>query len=379
MREHQKHAKLPRPFSGAYGRQEWAILGTPCGNIQRLAREVIDQLGRRWKTAYIDADHHAQEQSPEVKPSLEYTDQIHSQRLDFQGTLTPFQLRPLLNDQDLLLLNGNHFTAEKQILVIDPKKAESVQRKMDRLGDVRLILFSEGVEAIHPFLLEKFPHLASLPVLSLHDSAAVARFLENELSRAIPPLYGLVLAGGKSERMGRDKSTIDYHGLPQRDYVYNLLQEFCDETFLSLRPDQSEEGPLPVLPDVFLGLGPYGALLSAFQAYPDKAWLVAACDLPLLSAEALQFLTGNRDPSKPATAFISPENALPDPLLAIWEPKSYLTLLQFLAQGFSCPRKVLINSDTHLLQAPDPDWLLNVNTQEEYKRVMAAIGKAHNL
>ena len=368
MSKHTKHAKLARPFSGNFSRQEWAVIGTPCGNIQQLADGVMRVLGERWKTAYLDADHHDDDHSLPPGIQMQYTDKIQYHRLDFRGALGPFQFRPLLNEQDLVLINGNHFTVEKQILVIDPKKADSLQRKMDRLSDVRLVLYAEGAEVIHPFLLEKMPELAVLPSCSLADVDAVAQFLDRELQQALPPLFGLVLAGGKSQRMGRDKGLIDYHGLPQREYAYQLLQDVCAETFLSVRPDQMDDVPegLRPLPDVLLGLGPYGAILSAFQAHPDKAWLVLACDLPLASAEALRFLIDHRNPAQNATAFQSPVNDFPDPLLTIWEPKSYLTLLQFLAQGYSCPRKALINSDIELLQAPDPDWLKNVNTEEEY-------------
>lgn len=372
MSKHEKHAKLSRPFSGQFGRQEWAVIGTPCGNIQSLAAEVIRELGSRWKTAYIDADHHSDEAALKEGIHLEYTDKIQYHRLDFRGQLTPFQFRPLLNEQDLILLNGNHFTAEKQILVIDPKKADSLQRKLDRLTDVRLVLYADGVEALHPFLLEQMPQLAGLPAFSLKDTAALAKFLEQQLQDAIPPLYGLVLAGGKSQRMGHDKGLIDYHGMPQREYAYQLLENACEKTFLSVRPDQEDEIPqgLAPLPDVMLGLGPYGALLSAFQAHPGKAWLVLACDLPLADRQALDHLIRHRNPSKMATAFQSPVSDFPDPLLAIWEPKSYLPLLQFLAQGYSCPRKALINSDIELLQAPNPDWLRNANTEEEYQEIV---------
>lgn len=365
------HDKLPRPFTGRFGRREWAIIGTPCGNIQALAGGIMQELGKRWKTAYIDADHHDDETGMPQGAQLQYTDKIQYHRLDFKGSLGPFQNRPLFNEQDLILVNGNHFTAEKQILVIDPKKAESLQKKMDRLTDVRLVLFTEGVETLHPFLAEHLPQLASLPAFSLKDTASVAAFLERELQQDIPPLYGLVLAGGKSLRMGRDKGLIDYHGMPQREYAYRLLSKVCQKTFLSVRPEQVEEIPasLKPLPDVMLGLGPYGAILSAFQAHPDKAWLILACDLPLADAAALDYLISHRNPSKMATAFQSPVSDFPDPLLTIWEPKSYLPLLQFLAQGYSCPRKALINSDIELLKAPVGDWLKNVNTEEELREV----------
>jgi molybdopterin-guanine dinucleotide biosynthesis protein A len=56
-------------------------------------------------------------------------------------------------------------------------------------------------------------------------------------------------------------------------------------------------------------------------------------------------------------------------LITIWEPKSYPLLLSFLAQGYSCPRKVLINSDVTLVNALNPDALTNVNTPDEFERI----------
>ena len=54
-------------------------------------------------------------------------------------------------------------------------------------------------------------------------------------------LNGLVLAGGKSTRMGKDKGQISYHGIPQSTYLYNLLKDICDNTFLSIREDQQNQ------------------------------------------------------------------------------------------------------------------------------------------
>ena len=141
--------------------------------------------------------------------------------------------------------------------------------------------------------------------------------------------------------------------------------------------------PGAVITDTFLDLGPMGAILSAFRYDPNVAWLVLACDLPMLDVSTIRYLIKNRRSSAAATAFRQPPPPLgesnakepkdagfPEPLITIWEPKSYFTLLQFLAQGVSCPRKVLINSDTCLLDAPDPGALLNVNTPEEREQVM---------
>jgi len=119
------------------------------------------------------------------------------------------------------------------------------------------------------------------------------------------------------------------------------------------------------LPDSFLGLGPYGGILSAFQKHPNYAWLVMAVDLPKMDGQGIQELMDARDISKVATAFLNPDSQFPEPLITIWEPKSYPILLQFLAQGFSCPRKVLINSDVRLIKPKHPEKLVNVNSPND--------------
>jgi molybdopterin-guanine dinucleotide biosynthesis protein A len=188
-------------------------------------------------------------------------------------------------------------------------------------------------------------------------------------------LYGLVLAGGKSQRMGQDKGKMDYHGKPQREHMADQLAKSCAEVFISGRADQEMDTNYSYLPDTFTGLGPFGGLLSAFRAHPDAAWLVVACDLPLLDQKTLQQLVDARNSSKIATAFNSPVNTFPEPLIAIWEPRAYWALLQFLAQGYSCPRKVLINSAVELIDAQSPEALMNVNRPEEYEQVLKVLNK----
>ncbi|QKJ33194.1 NTP transferase domain-containing protein [Mucilaginibacter mali] len=207
------------------------------------------------------------------------------------------------------------------------------------------------------------------------DTEQVIEFFKAELNKARPQLNALVLAGGKSERMGQDKGAINWHGKDQRYYMADLLKGYTDNVYISCRADQQHDidAVYQTLPDTFTGLGPFGAILSAFREQPEKAWLVIACDLPLLDKDTLDFLIASRDPSAIATAFKSPHDEFPEPLITIWEPKSYPVLLSFLAQGYSCPRKVLINSDSHIIKAPNPGALTNVNTPEELKRVKALI------
>ena len=170
--------------------------------------------------------------------------------------------------------------------------------------------------------------------------------------------------------MGRDKTAINWHGKEQQFHLADLLAAYCKEVYISRREARAETIPgYKVLLDSHTGIGPYGAILSAFKFQPGTAWLIVACDLPLIDKKVLDFLIQNRDSARMATTFQSPHDGLPEPLITIWEPKSYPVLLTFMSEGYTCPRKVLIKSnDTLILQPPDPDSLLNVNTPEDFAR-----------
>ena len=377
--KHQKHTKLTRPDYGFFGKNEWAIIGTPCGNIQQLAYALIGFLEKKYKVSYVDADHsnHDADENDSQKfgenpalrhgASLEYVDKITHHRFDTKAKLTPFQYRTFFNEQDVVLVNGNHFKAKNQIVVIDSRKEKSLEKKLDRLTNVDLILMVGEEQEVYSFLKKHLDDWKKVTVLHFSQTEKIAEFIFAKLLLSIPKLNGLVLAGGKSVRMGTDKGAIDYHGKPQREYMADLLNQFCEKTYMSVRPNQEVKSEYELLEDQFLGLGPFGAMLTAMRKNPNAAWLVVACDLPLLNEKTLQFLVKNRNTSKVATAIYNPETDFPEPLITIWEPRSYPILFQFLTQGYSCPRKVLINSEIELLKVEDAKVLLNVNSKEDFK------------
>ncbi|WP_036153389.1 NTP transferase domain-containing protein [Maribacter forsetii] len=189
-------------------------------------------------------------------------------------------------------------------------------------------------------------------------------------------IYGLVLSGGKSTRMGEDKGLITYHNLPQREHLYHLLNEVCDQTFLSIRKDQEKEisDSFKTIVDNDEFRGPYNGLLSAHKAHPEVAWLVLACDLPLMDKKALQELIAARNSDKIASAFADADDPLPEPLCAIWEPEALQKSVAYLEAGNgSCPRKFLINSDVNLVFPKEKEVLLNANSRAEYEEALLKI------
>lgn len=189
-------------------------------------------------------------------------------------------------------------------------------------------------------------------------------------------LYGLVLSGGKSTRMGQDKGAIQYHDLPQREHLYNLLSKVCSRTFLSIRKDQTIEISTEIdrIIDKDEHKGPFNGLLTAHSMYPEVAWLVIACDLPFIDLNAMNQLINSRDSSKNATAFATKESGLPEPLAAIWEPGGLSRSIDYLKHATSsCPRKYLINSDIKLVYPKDDIVLMNANSEEDYREVISKL------
>lgn len=374
-KEHKKHTKLARPVIGNFNRNEWAILGAPCTNIKLLAAEIIAALSPRYKCAYADSVHNDEVVLPPGRLAngavLEYTDQLNNHQFNFSVGMKPMAFRQQFADADLVLVNGNHQPAKSQVVIINEKKAASLQKRLSQLTNVEMFLLADSAVGIFDFIKESVPNWEQIPVYNLDQTDRIIAFFTAKLQQAKPVLSGLVLAGGQSIRMGTDKGRLNWHGKEQRYHIADMLQQHCDSVFISCRTDQRQDilPPYETLPDTFLDLGPFGAILSAFREKPDSAWLVVACDMPLLNAETYRHLIENRNTSSIATAYKSAIDDFPEPLITIWEPRSYPVLLAFLAQGYSCPRKVLINSDTNLLEALDAWVLTNVNTVEDFENI----------
>jgi molybdopterin-guanine dinucleotide biosynthesis protein A len=191
------------------------------------------------------------------------------------------------------------------------------------------------------------------------------------------PLHGLILAGGSSSRMQRDKAALTYQGQTQLDRAVELLSRHVLRVFVSVRAAQAGDATRasrPMIVDSVPGEGPIVGIRSALRAHPDVAWLVLACDLPFLSDAAIGALIRQREAGGFATAYRSVHDGLPEPLCAIWEPSAGAMLADYQVGGGQCPRKFLIRNGARLIDPTEPRALDNVNTPEEYSEAVAALG-----
>ncbi|WAC18075.1 NTP transferase domain-containing protein [Luteolibacter sp. SL250] len=185
------------------------------------------------------------------------------------------------------------------------------------------------------------------------------------------PLCGLVLAGGRSSRMGTDKASLlhpDGRTLGRR--CHDLLEQAgCADVYLSLRADQevpegfADKAP-ELLRDADGSSGPVSGILAAMNSRPDADWLVVACDLPRLDLASLEHLLSSRREGELFLAYRSEFDSLPEPLCTWYSSEAREVVVK--ADHF-CPRKILIRNECRLLEPMTNGALDNANTPEDWK------------
>ena len=282
------------------------------------------------------------------------------------------QEKNIFLDSDIVLIEGHKYSKLEKIILIDDDLL--IIKEIEEGRILKPMAFVGSAKNIEP--CKKL----NLPCFDRNDVVGIANFLRHKIllsvSKEVNPIYGLVLTGGKSSRMSRDKGEIHYHGLSQVEYSYNLLKEFCSEVFVSCRSDQAQLAHLSDLPQIhdrFIGFGPIGGILSAMSLHRNATWLVLACDLPMINTDFLKTLLDARNPLSAATAFYNVDEKRFEPLATIYEPKSYHKMFYFLAEGKTCPQKVLYNSEVEIINFKKGDEvernLQNANTPEDYLEI----------
>ncbi len=185
---------------------------------------------------------------------------------------------------------------------------------------------------------------------------------------ALEPVWGLVLAGGKSRRMGSDKALLRQDGQTQLSLAVALLETQLERVFVSTtaaQADDAERSQFARIVDRYDDMGPVAGILSAMDSNAEVSWLVLACDLPKIDQATIAYLLENCSPDHPVTAYRSTYDNFPEPLCAIWRPGARKIIDRFVQHDMICPRKILIRSDTQLLTQPNPVALHNINTPED--------------
>ncbi len=190
-------------------------------------------------------------------------------------------------------------------------------------------------------------------------------------------LHGLVVCGGRSTRMGRDKSLIEYHGLPQWEYVARMLAPLCGKVFISCHEGQEKqfqaEYPLLVDDPKYANCGPMAALLTAFRSHPSSPFLVVGCDYPSLTADDLKYLVNEREEGTDAICLYHEIARIEEPLVAIYEPSIQPVLISNFKNSEFSLRKVLLKSKIERIRPFSPASLATADTPAESAQLLKSI------
>ena len=368
LKKHKKHTNLERRDNDNFAPNEIAILGTNCGIISNLVHEISEKLSN-YKLAYFDASHAKDVAQNRLS---EYT--FHHQgnlQITTSGNINKFEQRLQFAQFDYVFINGNHYQGVKQILILDEEKEASVLKRLEQLDRIQFVIKLKKDKEYFSFLEEKYPQIKNIISYTIDEVDKISNHINNLIQEKIAAVKGLVLVGGQSTRMGQDKSNLDYFGKPQKIVAKELLESNNLETFYSVQNASEYDDEIH---DKFLNLGPFGGICSAFQKDPNAAWFVLATDVPFVNDQIIKLLLNQRNPGKIATAIKGKGKDFPEPLITIYEPKAYPILLQYLAQGYSCPRKALINSEVEIVEVDD-DFIRNINTPVDFTNAKNEINK----
>ena len=187
--------------------------------------------------------------------------------------------------------------------------------------------------------------------------------------KGVAKIWGLVLLGGQSHRMGYDKAGIRYRSVPQWELCRRLLEPRCEQVYFSCRLSQKHAFSLgeSALIDSVDNRGPAAGMWEAFRFNREVAWFILAVDLPYCEKTHITLLAERRNPRKQATLFRHPLRAFVEPFLAIWEPSLQKIFRSRWKQGDSLSPSALIREASCEWVSPpsNNDALLSANTPRD--------------
>lgn len=192
----------------------------------------------------------------------------------------------------------------------------------------------------------------------------------------VEPLTGIILAGGNSRRMGREKAFLELGGRPLVEIVIERVQQACKEVLLVAGdPDRYRHLGVPVVRDVFRGAGVLAGLHAGIAAASHDLTVAVGCDMPFLVPDLLRAF-GNW--AKDVDVVVLREGGLVEPLHGAYRRTCIAPIEAAIREGqrriVAFFPRVRVRYVTATDVAPFDRALSsirNVNTPEEWEAVQA--------
>jgi molybdopterin-guanine dinucleotide biosynthesis protein A len=204
------------------------------------------------------------------------------------------------------------------------------------------------------------------------------------MSEATPNVAGFVLAGGRSLRMGQDKTLLKLGGVPMLLRTAQLVESVVGSVAVIGRPGLgqgiAQELGLRIVPDDWPAGGPLGGMATALRVTTSPWSLVVACDLPYLTQSWLEYLV-SRALASSADAVL-PMNALgAEPLCAMYHKRSEPAIRRAMESGTRKVHDALASIRIEPIESSqwrefsrDGSLFRNMNSPADYEEAKAKFG-----
>jgi molybdopterin-guanine dinucleotide biosynthesis protein A len=192
---------------------------------------------------------------------------------------------------------------------------------------------------------------------------------------------GIILAGGRSSRLGRDKTLLTINNETLIKRTIRVLSEVADEIIIASNHTAKYNLPgLIEVPDTFSGMGPMGGMHAGLIAAKHTHAFVVSCDMPFFSSELAKFLVDRKD----GYDVIVPQiNKRWEPLCGVYSKKcvGYIekclsTNVKQVYQFYPYVKVLKVTEDEISGMGKVEDLFYNLNTPADYNAVMQKTGTA---
>jgi len=183
-------------------------------------------------------------------------------------------------------------------------------------------------------------------------------------------LSAILLAGGKSSRMGRDKAALSFRGMTLLEWQVQKLRSL-DIQDIMLSGSRDPVAGTRIISDEYPGRGPLGGLHAGMKQAAHSDCLVLSVDVPLVPVQALTELVRVHRENRAAVTLLRHGDKW-EPLMGVYQSRLFRAAEPLLKGRDTAVRRLLDKTGFQLLDWPGDEALfLNCNTPEDYARLQA--------
>ena len=290
----------------------------------------------------------------------------------------------VLADNDFKQLTITHALERCDCILIEGYKQSPFNKIvfLDAAGKLPIPHDSQGIRAIvHQGVGELEPFIErGIPLFHRDEVEKIFDFVNGHFKNCASELFGAVFVGGQSTRMGKPKFSLTYDGISGTEKAVKLLSKFCNKVFLSSRADL-DMGSLTKINNVerindeHINMGPVGGLATLMGQFPNKAWMITACDMPFLKEDDFETIFQERDPLRYGTCYVQKGQFGYEPMCAIYEPKFIVPLFEAMSRRELSMSMIIEALPFKKLKIGEADRskFMNINTTEDYEKRLKRI------